>query len=56
MQTPAPDATPAKAELANTDHLRFHRPHAPFASPFGNGWFALKAELFAPFFRTPVFL
>ena len=56
MQTPAPDATPAKAELANTDHLRFHRPHAHLASPFGNDWFALKAEVFARFFGTPVFL
>ncbi|WP_460532457.1 DUF1003 domain-containing protein [Chitinimonas naiadis] len=26
------------------------------ASPFGNDWFALKAEAFARFFGTPVFL
>lgn len=35
---------------------RFHRPHAHLASAFGNDWFALKAEAFARFFGTPVFL
>lgn len=38
------------------DHLRFHRPHLHLAAPFGNNWFALKAEAFARFFGTPVFL
>ena len=38
------------------DHLRFHKAHAHLASPFGNDWFALKAEAFARFFGTPVFL
>jgi uncharacterized membrane protein len=38
------------------DHLRFHRPHAHLSSPFGNDWFALKAESFARFFGTPFFL
>ena len=38
-------------------HLfRFHRPHAHLSSVFGNDWFALKAEAFARFFGTPVFL
>ncbi len=37
-------------------HLRFHLPHLHLASPFGNDWFALKAEAFARFFGTPVFL
>ncbi|WP_086970699.1 DUF1003 domain-containing protein [Caballeronia glebae] len=48
----------ATAELANpgVDHLRFHRPHAHLASAFGNDAFALKAEAFARFFGTPVFL
>ena len=38
------------------DHLRFHLPHAHLAPVFGNNWFALKAEAFARFFGTPVFL
>jgi uncharacterized membrane protein len=40
------------------DHhfYRFHRPHAHLASVFGGDWFALKAEAFARFFGTPVFL
>jgi uncharacterized membrane protein len=37
-------------------HLRFHLPHAHLADVFGNDWFALKAEAFARFFGTPVFL
>jgi len=39
------------------DHFyRFHRPHAHLTSVFGGDWFALKAEAFARFFGTPVFL
>ncbi|WP_145578336.1 DUF1003 domain-containing protein [Yersinia alsatica] len=38
------------------DYFRFHRPHEHLSNPFGNGWFALKAEAFARFFGTPVFL
>ena len=41
---------------APQDHLRFHRKHAHAAATFGNDWFALKAESFARFFGTPVFL
>ncbi|HVJ40018.1 MAG TPA: DUF1003 domain-containing protein [Dongiaceae bacterium] len=37
-------------------HMRFHLPHAHLQSTFGNDWFALKAEAFARFFGTPVFL
>jgi uncharacterized membrane protein len=36
--------------------FRFHLPHAHLASVFGDDWFALKAEEFARFFGTPVFL
>jgi len=36
--------------------LRFHIPHSHLSSVFGNDWFALKAEAFARFFGTPVFL
>src|SRR5258708_1568387 len=37
-------------------HLRFHLPHLHLSPVFGNDWFALKAEGFARFFGTPVFL
>ncbi len=38
------------------NHFRFHAPHLHLAPVFGNDWFALKAEKFARFFGTPVFL
>jgi uncharacterized membrane protein len=41
---------------SSQDHLRFHRKHAHVAATFGNDWFALKAEAFARFFGTPLFL
>ena len=37
-------------------HLRFHHPHRHLAPAFGNDWFALRAEAFARFFGTPLFL
>lgn len=37
-------------------HLRFHFQNSHLASPFGDDWFALKAESFARFFGTPIFL
>ncbi|HTW71278.1 MAG TPA: DUF1003 domain-containing protein [Acetobacteraceae bacterium] len=37
-------------------YFRFHVPHTHLASVFGDDWFALKAEAFARFFGTPVFL
>jgi uncharacterized membrane protein len=40
----------------NGGHFRFHLPHAHLHSVFGDDWFALKAEAFARFFGTPVFL
>ncbi len=40
----------------NQNYFRFHLPHTHLASVFGNDWFALKAEAFARFFGTPVFL
>ena len=40
-----------------THHLyRFHRPHLHLMSTFGDDWFALRAEAFARFFGTPLFL
>ena len=52
MTTEKPDL-PAPAPV---DHLRFHRPHAHLNTTFGNDAFALRAEAFARFFGTPLFL
>lgn len=46
----------SEPDKAPVDHLRFHRPHAHLSSTFGNDTFALKAEAFARFFGTPMFL
>src|SRR5207253_5824544 len=48
-------ATFSAAEDGNR-YFRFHIPHRHLSSVFGNDWFALKAEAFARFFGTPVFL
>ncbi|MCI1737764.1 MAG: DUF1003 domain-containing protein [Pseudomonas veronii] len=48
--------TPDKPKAVPVDHLRFHRRHAHLAPTFGNDTFALKAEAFARFFGTPMFL
>jgi uncharacterized membrane protein len=53
-QTTGPAATAPKPGLLRYD--RFHVPYAHLTSVFGNDWFALKAEAFARFFGTPVFL
>lgn len=37
-------------------YYRFLAPHVHLSRPFGNDWFALRAESFARFFGTPVFL
>jgi uncharacterized membrane protein len=36
--------------------FRFHLPYQHLSSAFGDDWFAKKAEMFARFFGTPVFL
>ena len=38
------------------DHLRFHRHLGHLSKTFGSDFFGLKAEAFARFFGTPVFL
>src|SRR5438132_9139174 len=48
-------ATFSAAEDGNR-YFRFHIPHRHLSSVFGNDWFALKAEAFARFFGTPIFL
>jgi uncharacterized membrane protein len=50
------DAPATSTTAPANDHLRFHAPHLHLAHPFGNDWFALKAEAFARFFGTPAFL
>jgi uncharacterized membrane protein len=52
MQTPTTTAAPT----ASNHHFRFHAPHAHLASAFGDDWFGVRAEGFARFFGTPVFL
>jgi uncharacterized membrane protein len=51
-----PDSVPSSAGTPDQHHFRFHRPHVHLAPVFGNDWFALKAEAFARFFGTPLFL
>jgi uncharacterized membrane protein len=52
----APVDTPSKPAEVAGHHFRFHIPHVHLHSAFGDNWFALKAEAFARFFGTPVFL
>jgi uncharacterized membrane protein len=40
----------------DNDHLRFHREHEHLSKTFGADTFGLKAEAFARFFGTPLFL
>ncbi|KRD13848.1 hypothetical protein ASE39_17605 [Acidovorax sp. Root267] len=53
---PAHPAAPSAEDPPPTDHLRFHRRHAHLAPTFGTDRFALRAEAFARFFGTPLFL
>jgi len=54
--TPSSQHTSDYAEKIEHHFFRFHRPHSHLSSVFGTDWFALKAEAFARFFGTPVFL
>lgn len=53
VSSPSPSST---AVPKPNHHLRFHMPHLHLAPPFGDGWFGAKAESFARFFGTPLFL
>lgn len=55
-QAPETPATPPSAGHPGNHYFRFHTPYLHLNSVFGNDWFALKAEKFARFFGTPVFL
>lgn len=56
MKKPSANTAPLSNVEAEIDHLRFHRPHEHLAPTFGNDKFSLKAEAFARFFGTPLFL
>jgi len=56
MTSENPEAKSPETPKKIIDHLRFHRPHAHLSTTFGNDTFALKAEAFARFFGTPMFL
>jgi uncharacterized membrane protein len=56
METLNAGSAPKAAFNQGRDHFRFHLQHAHLASVFGGDWFALRAEAFARFFGTPVFL
>jgi uncharacterized membrane protein len=50
------DVNNAVTTSGQQQFYRFHLRHLHLASVFGDDWFALKAEAFARFFGTPVFL
>ena len=56
MKTKSTKTKIASSENQNQHFFRFHLPHLHLASVYGDDWFALKAEAFARFFGTPVFL
>ena len=56
MKTESKIPIPVPVPDVPNDYFRFHLPHVHLGTVFGNDWFALKAEGFARFFGTPVFL
>ena len=56
METDSKTSNPVPATEVPDDYFRFHLPNLHLFNVFGNDWFALKAEAFARFFGTPVFL
>jgi len=57
MTTPAVTSRAVPGIPEPSRHFfRFHLRHTHLHSVFGDDWFALKAEAFARFFGTPVFL
>jgi uncharacterized membrane protein len=51
----SPSAVPPPEPSAR-HYFRFHAPHLHLGSVFGDDWFSRKAEGFARFFGTPVFM
>jgi len=58
MKTHSTESKPSTTSPEKHDqhYFRFHLPHVHLASVYGDDWFALKAEAFARFFGTPIFL
>jgi uncharacterized membrane protein len=56
MKTESKTSNPVPAADAPNNYFRFHLPHLHLGAVFGDDWFSLKAEAFARFFGTPVFL
>jgi uncharacterized membrane protein len=56
METPSIPPNPVPDKDVPHDYFRFHLPHLHLGSVFGDDWFSLKAEAFARYFGTPVFL
>ena len=50
------DTTSATQPAIRPHFFRFHARHDHLASMYGDDWFALKAEAFARFFGTPLFI
>ena len=56
MDTTTNEPCPGSLTLPRKQYFRFHLPHLHLAPVFGNDWFAIRAEEFARFFGTPIFL
>ena len=58
MTTKLHESPDTNSNYKKSEHyfFRFHLPHSHLSPVFGSDWFALKAEAFARFFGTPVFL
>ena len=56
VMSATPAHHPPEPHAMSRHHFRFHAPHAHLAPVFGGGWFGVKAEAFARFFGTPLFL
>ena len=56
MKTPSTTSDSIPAAVLKNHYFRFHLLHLHLGSVFGDDWFALKAQAFARFFGTPLFL
>jgi uncharacterized membrane protein len=58
MTTQLDESPDTNSNYKKSEHhfFRFHLPHSHLYPVFGSDWFALKAEAFARFFGTPIFL
>jgi uncharacterized membrane protein len=56
MESDSKPSKPVTTTETPDNYYRFHLPHLHLGPVFGDDWFSLKAEAFARFFGTPVFL